>query len=445
MGIAQVCTCINKLDPGSVPVPAEDNSNNLNNNIGQNIQKSNSNQNIFYINENNIKKLNITQKKETLNENYGTGISKIKLLLENKIKKYAEIINSQKLNEYILPQIKKTEETLGPINITEKEKCLKNDSQLVELDTLLFFNNKFIYKGTWNISCQKEGWGILIDSNGNKYEGGWKNDKFSGYGRLISINGSWYQGNFNNGVIDGHGKYRDERLTYVGNFGGNLFDGFGQEICTNEYTYEGNFKNGKKNGYGKIIFNDNSYYEGNFLENKFNGKGVFKWKDGRKYNGNWVENKMSGEGEFTWDENTKYIGEYKDGRREGFGTYYYHNNYYEGKWVNNLPHGEGKLYEDDEHIQGLFRYGKLLRNKNPHSDLYKLISENNFSNEDEEKVSGKIKENVEKKMDPNENKNYLKKKSLKEKNKRKSNHSGKRANNPMEIKSGFLEKIEEKE
>ena len=440
MGIVEVCTCINNTDPGSVQVPGDNKSDNH-----QNIQKSYSNKDHFYVNENNIKKLNIDNKKETLNENYGTGISKMKSLLESKLKKYVEILNSQKFNEHILPQIKKIDEILGPINITEKTNCLKNDSQLIELDALLFLNNKFIYNGTWNISCQKDGWGILIDSNGNKYEGGWKNDKFSGYGRLISINGNWYQGKFNNGLIDGNGKYHDEKITYVGNFKNNLFEGFGQEICTNEYIYEGNYKNGKKDGYGKIIFNDNNFYEGNFLKNKFHGKGIFKWTDGRKYNGNWVENKMSGEGEFIWDEYTKYIGEYKDGRREGFGTYYYHNNYYEGKWLNNLPHGEGRLFENDENIQGLFRYGKLLRIKNPHSDLFKLISENNLSSKDDEKISGKNKESTEKKKNGNENKNYLKKKSSKNNINIKDNQNIKRLDISKEVKNGFLERIEEKE
>ena len=445
MGIIEVCTCINKTDPGSVPVPEVDKIDNINNNNNQNIQKSHSNKDNFSVNENNLKQLSLDNKKETSNENYGTGISKMKALLENQLKQYVEIINFQKFNEHILPQIKKIDEILGPININERKNCLKNDTQLIELDSLLFLNNKFIYKGTWNISGQKEGWGILIDSNGNKYEGGWKNDKFSGYGRLISINGNWYQGKFNNGIIEGNGKYCDEKLTYVGNFKNNLFDGYGQEIYENEYIYEGNFKKGKKNGYGKMIFNDNNCYEGNFLENKFYGKGIFKWKDGRKYNGNWAENKMNGEGEFIWDENTKYIGEYKDGRKEGYGTYLYDNNYYEGKWLNNLPHGEGKLYENDEHIKGLFRYGKLLRNKNPHSDLYKLISENNYSNTKEQKTSAKKKENVEKKLDPNENKDYLKKKSLKNINNEKGSQNGNRMNNQIEIKNGFLEKIEEQE
>ena len=31
----------------------------------------------------------------------------------------------------------------------------------------------------WNINGEKEGFGILIDNEGNKYVGGWKEDKFN--------------------------------------------------------------------------------------------------------------------------------------------------------------------------------------------------------------------------------------------------------------------------
>ena len=59
----------------------------------------------------------------------------------------------------------------------------------------------------WNIRGEKEGFGTLIDNEGNKYTGGWKEDKFNGYGRLISINGNYYEGEWTNGIIEGNGKY----------------------------------------------------------------------------------------------------------------------------------------------------------------------------------------------------------------------------------------------
>ena len=38
------------------------------------------------------------------------------------------------------------------------------------------------------------GKGRLIHSNGNMYEGQWKNDLAHGYGKYLSLNGANYQG-----------------------------------------------------------------------------------------------------------------------------------------------------------------------------------------------------------------------------------------------------------
>ena len=46
---------------------------------------------------------------------------------------------------------------------------------------LLFNSNNMIYSGSWNAKFLKEGFGISIDKDGNKYIGNWKDDKFDGY------------------------------------------------------------------------------------------------------------------------------------------------------------------------------------------------------------------------------------------------------------------------
>ena len=125
------------------------------------------------------------------------------------------------------------------------------------------------------------------------------------------------------------------------------------------------FKNGKKEGKGKLIFEEGDIYEGDFSEDKFNGEGCFKWKDGREYKGIWKDNQMNGKGIFIWDKNTWYEGNYKDNRREGFGVYHFNkDDYFEGKWINNLPHGNGKFVKEGKIIEGFFRFGKIIKNKN---------------------------------------------------------------------------------
>ena len=70
---------------------------------------------------------------------------------------------------------------------------------------------------------------------------------------------------------------------------------------------------------------------------------------------------MNGQGEFIFDKNTKYKGDYKNNKRDGKGTYTAGNIYYTGQWLNNIPHGEGKIFVDDKNMaSGIFRYGKLV-------------------------------------------------------------------------------------
>ena len=51
-----------------------------------------------------------------------------------------------------------------------------------------------IYIGEFNEKKQREGKGIQIWNDGSKYEGYWKNDKANGWGRLIHSYGDVYEG-----------------------------------------------------------------------------------------------------------------------------------------------------------------------------------------------------------------------------------------------------------
>ena len=144
-----------------------------------------------------------------------------------------------------------------------------------------------------------------------------------------------------------------------------------------------------------------------------------KWKNGRVYEGMWDNNEINGEGEFKWDGKNSYKGMYKGGKREGRGEYKFDGGYYEGMWVNNLPHGEGKLFTGNEEVAGLFRYGRIVKK---------------FGEKETEKVmkNSTIKAKKEEKDDNGRKKK--KKKTVKEK----------KPENPMAVKSGFLEKMGKK-
>jgi hypothetical protein len=62
-----------------------------------------------------------------------------------------------------------------------------------------------MYKG-YKLKNKKHGFGILVLSNGSRYEGDWLNDVMSGLGKLYYDSGVLaYEGGFLNNKVDGHG------------------------------------------------------------------------------------------------------------------------------------------------------------------------------------------------------------------------------------------------
>ena len=385
------CYCNFRSEPGSIPVPPQDNSNNSHKNTKKintnpneqeainNLSTNNKNEQKINKNENSLIKIN--------NENNNINNNKIIKNLNNSefekiLQQHSQELSEEKFSLLIKGKIKEIENELGEIDQNKKkEYSAQNNQNIIYKSPLYFSDKKIAYFGTWSkINLKKEGWGIIIDENGNKYEGSWKSDKMHGYGRIISINGDYYEGDISKGNFEGNGTFysSQQNMLYKGSFKKNLFEGEGiqtfQNFDNKKIIYEGQFKKGKREGKGKFDFGEGNFYEGDFKNDKFEGEGYFKFKDGREYKGHWKENEMNGKGVFIWDSDKKYEGEYKDSRREGEGTYYFgKNNYYKGKWLNNTPHGEGKLHVDGRSVSGLFRFGKLIKTNN-------LISQNISSN-----------------------------------------------------------------
>jgi len=392
------CYCNFRSEPGSIPVPQLDNSANNNKKFRKNNSQSNDQDvdNKISFNNTNEQKLekneDINNNDINNNDNDNDNNSNNQIYnnlteseFEKIINEHSKGLTEEKFFLLVKGKIKEIETELGDINQSKKKDYISQKNQnIIYKPPLYFSESKYAYFGTWSRqNLQKEGWGILIDEKGNKYEGGFKSDKIDGYGRLISINGDYYEGELKMGSIEGTGIFfsAEKEMLYKGSFKNNFFDGNGhqtyQNIDNQKIIYEGEFKIGKREGKGKLTFSDGNYYEGEFKNDKFEGEGYFKYKDGREYNGYWKNNEMNGKGEFTWGDNKKYNGEYKDSRRDGFGIYYFgENDYYEGNWLNNLPHGEGKICNEGKTIEGYFRFGKLLKKKNNNQN--KLLSSKNI-------------------------------------------------------------------
>ena len=299
-------------------------------------------------------------KRRDSNKEFVKNEEKMKKMIEifdKNIKKYAEYISNGRISEIERSEIRNLEDGLEQISaITD------NNFQCFKRPALKFKSDNSIYKGSWNVKGQKEGFGVFLDSKGNKYVGYWRNDKFNGKGRLLSVKGDYFEGYFKDGIIEGQGMFYSKNIgyKYLGDFKNNKCHGNGKMIYENKMTYEGAFIEGYKDGQGKLTFSDGVYYEGDFKKNNFDGKGKFIFNDGRNYNGDWKNNAMNGKGIFSWENGDKYNGEYKNNVKEGNGVYSYGCNLYDGNWVNNKPHGEGTLLCDGVRIEGYFRYGKIL-------------------------------------------------------------------------------------
>ena len=93
----------------------------------------------------------------------------------------------------------------------------------------------------------------------------------NGYGENTYTNGDVYEGNWKDNTINGQGKY-----TYK-----------------NGDVYEGNWKDYKRHGYGiEIILNNGLKYEGLWKDNKKHGTGKFTFPTGKFFTGNWENDKI---------------------------------------------------------------------------------------------------------------------------------------------------------
>ncbi len=126
----------------------------------------------------------------------------------------------------------------------------------------------------------KNGSGVLEYSNGDKYEGDFKEGKFQGQGSYIFANGDTYKGAFAEDKFNGKGTYTFANGdVYEGNFKDDLFDGKGK-LTTKVATYEGDFKAGRMEGKGVLKQPDGDSFEGDFLAD-VPYRGIVKSGDGK--------------------------------------------------------------------------------------------------------------------------------------------------------------------
>lgn len=168
----------------------------------------------------------------------------------------------------------------------------------------------------------EDGTGTYKWSNGNEYDGQWKDGDFNGQGTFKFNDGSVYVGQFKDNNFNGQGTYTNKNgvknsgiwvndklngkslndldkltqsnQTKLGCIKGDCENGEGTYRWSSGTVYEGQWKDGKKNGQGTAKYLDGGVYEGQYKDDKRNGQGTYTNINGVKSSGIWVDGKLDG-------------------------------------------------------------------------------------------------------------------------------------------------------
>jgi len=152
------------------------------------------------------------------------------------------------------------------------------------------------YEGQLNTKTNfPEGCGIMIRTDGARYEGQWASGNWHGYGVSLSKDGIYYEGVYKTGSPDGYGVLRFKDGTEVWMMlVNNVMTGPGLWSQTDGSRYEGDLVGGRWQGLGVLRYGDGSVFEGQFVDGAREGLGVQTEADGKKTHGRWHKNVRQG-------------------------------------------------------------------------------------------------------------------------------------------------------
>lgn len=157
-------------------------------------------------------------------------------------------------------------------------------------------------------------------SNGDTYQGEWRNNRPHGKGRYLRMSGDEYVGDFYNGRFQGQGEYRyGNGDVYKGHWENGMRSGQGEMRYQNGNRYTGEWKNDKREGKGELVYRSGSFYKGNWLNDERTGKGFSQFRNGERYAGDFVRNERHGYGVKVDSNGDVYRGTFSHGQRHGVG------------------------------------------------------------------------------------------------------------------------------
>ena len=218
--------------------------------------------------------------------------------------------------------------------------------------------DRSMYVGKWENNCPV-GMGAKFDENGDlKFVGRWENGSREGVGMLYNPSDeSVFVSRWEDDRLSDKGTLFDSNgnLIYNGSWKNGKRNGVGTQYdASGQVSYHGEWKDGKFNGDGILTLSNGCRVSGNFVMGTIDGYAVFTTKRGKKlYEGEWVRNHFHGEGKkFDIKTGSWYKGTFAVGRPVGVLSCYDRdgNLIYKGELRNEVYHGTGVGYEDGEKV-----------------------------------------------------------------------------------------------
>ena len=211
-----------------------------------------------------------------------------------------------------------------------------------------YVSKAFKYEGEWNDGL-KQGQGVYVWENGDRYDGAFAGDRPDGKGKYRFANGDAYDGEVKQGVISGRGVYVARNGdTFEGPFSNGKLEGVGVYKFASGDRYEGEMHEGRIQGTGRYYARNGDRIEGTFVDGKPNGLGKYFFANGDRYEGEIVHGALSGQGTYYYASGLKYDGQVRDGRPQGKGTFWFlDKTRFEGTFEDGLSRARGELVKED--------------------------------------------------------------------------------------------------
>lgn len=210
----------------------------------------------------------------------------------------------------------------------------------------MVYPNGDVYKGVYK-NGQRCGTGICIFGlTGSLYKGEWRDDKPVGNGILFTLPNEIIEGRFDGyKIVDGQVKILlSNGEFYEGNFRNNMRNATGIHYYLNGDFYDGEWQRDRRVGRGRLFHKDGSKLVGVFADDKLEGKVDFedaygnlamaedptkarvksKKNDFHCTSAGFVNGKLYSQGKIEFKSGDKYKGAFKDGRpcgKEGVLSY----------------------------------------------------------------------------------------------------------------------------